>query len=144
MLRELLFHPIFVALVATWLVASLTKWVVAKAQGRKTTLADEFLVTGGMPSSHSALVSTLTVGVFIEEGPSALFFACLVFSAIVIRDSVGVRRSVGEQAQALNRLLKKGKMQAKVDVVLGHTTLQAIAGILLGTALAVLTRLWLL
>ena len=71
----------------------------------------------------------------------ALFVACIVFSLIVVRDSFGVRWSVGQQAEFLNRLAKKNHVQEKVKVVLGHTLSQAVAGIVLGALVALVVHM---
>ena len=96
--------------------------------------------TGGMPSSHSAAVSAITIGVLMQEGVGALFWACFVFSAIVIRDASGVRKSVSDQALILNSLLAAQNVEEKVEIVLGHTPVQVAAGIALGIGVA--TGLW--
>ena len=94
--------------------------------------------TGGMPSSHSAAVTALTTSIFVLQGPSALFWASLVFAAVVIRDAFGVRRSVSDQAQIINTLLSKADMEKKVNIILGHTPLQAVIGVLVGFAAAMI------
>ncbi|MCJ2389082.1 divergent PAP2 family protein, partial [Limosilactobacillus fermentum] len=62
--------------------------------------------TGGMPSSHSAAVSALTVAVGIETGmDSPVFAVAAIFAVITMFDATGVRRQAGEQAAVLNRLV---------------------------------------
>ncbi len=90
------------------------------------------LQTGGMPSSHSAAVTALTVAIYLSEGIPSLFWLSVVFSAIIIRDSFGVRKSVSDQAAILNNLLSQAKMKEKVKIVLGHTPLQVAVGVCIG------------
>jgi len=94
--------------------------------------------TGGMPSSHSAAVCALATSAGIYEGIESNFFVfCLVFAMIVLRDSLGVRRTAGLQAKALNNL---GKQSAKftglefrsVKEIHGHTPLEVLVGSCLG------------
>jgi acid phosphatase family membrane protein YuiD len=98
--------------------------------------------TGGMPSSHSACVGALTTSVGLKEGFSSnLFVFCLVFSLVVIRDAVGVRRSAGLQAKALNNLGRQtaeiiGKEFHSVKEIQGHTPLETLVGCLLGVFIA--------
>jgi len=62
--------------------------------------------TGGMPSSHSAMVSSLATGIALVEGVnSAVFDLAIVFALIVMYDASGVRRSVGIQAGILNKMI---------------------------------------
>lgn len=129
-------NEIFVTLIATWLLASFIKYLVAKANGEKTTLARELVVTGGMPSGHSAVVSALATIICLQQGFSALFFVSATFGILVIRDSFGVRYSVGQQAKIINKLIKHDHLHEKLRIVAGHTVYQALAGILLGILIA--------
>lgn len=123
-------------------------WVMA--QGIKFSLAlvrGEFdlrylFASGGMPSVHSAVVCSLATVAFIEGGArSAIFGIAAVYAGIVMYDSFGVRRSTGEQAHALNKLLdeltERGSIAdraryGKLREVLGHKPTEVIAGALLG------------
>ena len=88
---------------------------------------------GGMPSTHSALVSSLAAAAWFETGFSVLFLACLIFSAIVVRDAFGVRLEVTRHSEALNRLVKKGGYRRT-----GHTAMEAAAGVGLGVVVTAL------
>ena len=98
-----------------------------------------------MPSSHSALVASLTVSIGIRQGfDSDLFiFACFM-ALIVIRDAVGVRRSNGLQAKALNDLGAKFAENNEtyhfraVREIQGHKPVEAVAGIILGIITSIL------
>jgi uncharacterized protein len=98
--------------------------------------------SGGMPSSHSALVGSLTAAIGLQEGfMSPLFSICVVFSAIVLYDAAGVRRAVGEQAHILNQIIddlfEKGSFHPnQLSEILGHTPLEVVFGVLLGIAIA--------
>ena len=101
--------------------------------------------TGGMPSSHSAVVAALTTSVafiFIKEGiDTNLFIFSFWFMLIVIRDALGVRRAAGLQARAINNLGKQ--ISDKIDInfipvkeIQGHTPLEVAVGSLLGIFIA--------
>lgn len=63
--------------------------------------------SGGMPSSHSSFVSSLTITVGLKYSfNSDLFAIVTVFALIVTYDASGVRRAVGLQANVLNNLIK--------------------------------------
>lgn len=96
-----------------------------------------FVETGGMPSSHSAVVASLMTAVGMSEGfHSPIFAVAFVFSFIVMYDAAGVRLAAGKQARILNQLINS--KQVKVDTneklkeLLGHTPIQVFAGALYG------------
>ncbi|MFC5848281.1 divergent PAP2 family protein [Deinococcus petrolearius] len=99
-----------------------------------------FMETGGMPSSHSAMVAALSTGVALSEGVgSPLFAISAVFALIVMYDATGVRHSSGVQARLLNELIqelgavvREGFAPKPVRVLMGHTYLEMLAGLLLG------------
>ncbi|GAA5500697.1 hypothetical protein Dxin01_00422 [Deinococcus xinjiangensis] len=101
---------------------------------------EAFMETGGMPSSHSAMVAALSTGVALTQGLSSpLFAACAVFASIIIYDATGVRHSSGVQAKLLNELLtelrdvvREGFAPKPIKVLLGHTYLEVFVGTLLG------------
>jgi len=94
--------------------------------------------TGGMPSSHSALVSSVATTIGFKSGiGSDLFIFSCCFALVVIRDAVGVRRSSGQQARALNELGATVSNRLKyqyipVKEIQGHRPMEVLAGILLG------------
>ncbi|WP_425147483.1 divergent PAP2 family protein [Deinococcus sp.] len=98
------------------------------------------LETGGMPSSHSAFVAALTSAVALSQGlGSPLFAACAVFSLIVMYDATGVRRSSGLQARLINELLEELRAVVRENfapkplrVLLGHSYLEVLVGLLIG------------
>lgn len=92
----------------------------------------DLVVTGGMPSSHSAFVVSLATIIYLVEGASTGFAIALVLATIVIRDAFGVRRSVGEEGHILVNILKKLKIKTTLHYSLGHTPLQVLVGSLVG------------
>ncbi len=105
-----------------------------------------FMETGGMPSSHSAMVTALTTGVGLEFGlGSPLFAVSAVFALIVMYDATGVRHSSGMQARLLNELVdelravvREGFAPLPLRVLLGHTYLEVLVGTLIGIGMAFL------
>lgn len=95
--------------------------------------------TGGMPSSHSAGTAALTTAIGLTEGiTTSVFWLAFMLTAVTARDSFGVRRNVGDQANLLNKLLSKLNFEKKVNLVLGHTPLQVGLGLVLGIASALI------
>lgn len=100
--------------------------------------------TGGMPSSHSALVTALATGVGLEKGwESVEFTIAIIFAFIVMYDAAGVRQAAGKQARILNQIVQEffednhELAQSRLKELLGHTPIQVIAGSMLGIAIAV-------
>jgi acid phosphatase family membrane protein YuiD len=95
-------------------------------------------VTGGMPSSHSAIVMGLTTAIGKHAGiTSAAFAIALIFSFVVMYDAAGLRRAAGRQAAILNRLVEdlvhmRGVQEQKLRELLGHTPVEVLVGAALG------------
>lgn len=129
--------------------ASMLSWAIAQGTKIVWTLITEkrfdatrLVGTGGMPSSHSALVMALTFSVGKYSGfGSSLFAVALIFSFVVMYDAAGIRRAAGKQAEILNYLIKEHKVpnMNKLKELLGHTPLEVFVGGALGIAIG----LWL-
>jgi len=108
------------------------------------------LDSGGMPSSHSALISSVTsaIGFYVGWG-SPLFALAFALSIIVVYDAAGVRRQAGLQAARINLIVREviqtGKIPEKewetLRESIGHSPAEAFAGVLLGFVVAVVIRL---
>ena len=138
-----LHNPILLSCIFSWLGAQFLKAAIKLIYGRIHSLGELIEVmlwrTGGMPSSHSALVTSLCVTIAFRHGlHSDLFIFSLCFFLVVIRDAFGVRRSSGIQAKKLNlignelkdkKILDNYKALKEVD---GHTPMEVLCGCLLG------------
>ena len=93
---------------------------------------------GGMPSSHSAVVTSLATLIGKSYGiDSAIFALALIFAFVVMYDACGVRRAAGKQAKVLNDIvntkgLSNGEVQEKLQEALGHTPIQVFVGAIIG------------
>ena len=100
--------------------------------------------TGGMPSSHSAAVTSLMVSVGLTQGwGSPLFAVAVVFGVIVMYDATGIRRAAGMHAQMINELVEElthvfddGFQPQVLKTLLGHTYPQVFVGAVLGVVTA--------
>jgi acid phosphatase family membrane protein YuiD len=100
-----------------------------------------FVSAGGMPSAHSAFVTALAVSLGLRNGfGSDLFAVACVFSAITLYDAWRLRGAVEHHARMLALLVKKNPdvESGPINVRLGHSGAEIIAGIVVGGALAVL------
>lgn len=95
-------------------------------------------MSGGMPSSHSSFVTSLSTLIGINKGFDSIEFAiCVVFALIVMYDASGVRRAVGKQAAILNKIVedlqnKKPIEHETLKELVGHTPKEVIFGAILG------------
>ena len=93
---------------------------------------------GGMPSSHSAVVTSLATLIGKYEGfETPIFGVSVIFAFIVMYDAAGVRRAAGKQAKILNKLVETPgltgiQVSEKLVEVLGHTPMQVIVGAIVG------------
>lgn len=96
------------------------------------------LGAGGMPSSHSAVVTSLATLIGKYEGVETSIFAIsVIFAFVVMYDATGVRRAAGKQAKLLNKIIETPglsslQVQEKLVEVLGHTPIQVFVGALIG------------
>ncbi len=146
-LSDFLTGPVFLSAFFGWFLAQALKAIVESRHKRAGEYQDVvvtlFWKTGGMPSSHASLVTALATAIGFEHGVQTPLFTLSVFYGIlIIRDALGVRRSAGVQAQALNRLgtqlAGKGAVEfERVREVSGHSPGEVSVGILFGFFLAV-------
>lgn len=138
-----------VAAALAWIVAQSLKHV-ARLLGRNRRIFHNqprhgLLLSGGMPSAHSATVVALTTIIGLNEGiNSSIFALAVLMSAIVMYDAVMVRYSSGEQGNLLNRLLKNyesSKLLKPVRVAHGHTPVEVAAGACVGLVVGLVVSL---
>ena len=102
--------------------------------------------TGGMPSTHAAGVTALSVAVGDRVGyDSPLFAAVVAFTVITLFDAQGVRRWSGRQAQVLNKIMedmyfKRRIQEQRLKELSGHTPFEVLVGMGVGLVTAVLLR----
>jgi acid phosphatase family membrane protein YuiD len=138
----LLFNPILLAAITAWFVAQSTKVLLEFISLRRWNFALIF-EAGGMPSSHSAMVSATALTVGLQIGfDTPIFAIAALLAMVVIYDATGVRRESGRQAVIINSIieeLSKGRIpqQEKLKEVLGHTPGEAFLGTIMGLSIAV-------
>lgn len=118
----------------TWLGIQLFKVIYDRFETKKWHWK-RLIGTGGMPSSHSAVVVSLATLVGKKCGVYSVNFAISwIFALIVMYDAAGVRRAVGEQAKVLNNILndKNTSNAEKLQEMTGHTPFQVAIGALIG------------
>ena len=142
-LKLFLTNSTLLAGIVSWFSAQFIKTLIniigSKVHSPGEVIELMFWRTGGMPSSHSAIVTSLCTTIAFKNGlNSDIFLVSFVFLLVFVRDAFGVRRSSGIQAQKINELGKelednKALTNFKpLKEVNGHTPMQVILGCLLG------------
>lgn len=139
-LRGIQENQILMAAMLAWALAQFFKiisWAFVSREWNFKRLVEP----GGMPSSHSALVTALTTGVGIREGfDSTIFALAVVFALVVMYDAAGVRRAAGKQARVLNAIIedlnRRQLHPERLRELLGHTPFEVLVGALLGIIIA--------
>lgn len=139
-------NPIFLSAILSWLFGQVLKGVIGVLSARKKTfrgiVETIFWSTGGMPSSHAAVVSGMTTAIAFKNGVgSDLFILSMWVALIVMRDALGVRRSSGIQARVLNLLGRNVAERLAIEYhpvkeIQGHAPLEVVVGALLGIFIA--------
>jgi len=146
-LRTLLENRVLIIMLTAWLLAQVIKIPLDFLYTHRWNWA-LLLSVGGMPSSHTTLLTSATVTTGLYYGfDNPLFALGLAITMVVIYDAAGVRRQAGIHAQRINVLfdeLLRGHPidQNELREVLGHTPLEVTGGVLFGIVVA--TLMWLL
>jgi acid phosphatase family membrane protein YuiD len=126
-------YQMLLAPILGWLTAQLIKYIVSLRKDGFT--FSDFISSGGFPSSHAAFVIAPTTLVGFNYGINSVLFAiCAVFSAIILYDSTGVRRTTGDQTEVIKELknLLKFKTKHEIHISKGHNFVEVTAGGLVG------------
>lgn len=132
----------------SWFIAQCTKGILQKITEGVFSL-QRCLASGGMPSSHSALVTCCATTTGLLYGfDSGMFAIAAILAIVVMYDACNVRRQSGEQAKAINLILKDWQenkqpitpelLNLHVKVLLGHTPLQVVCGAVLGLCIGII------
>jgi acid phosphatase family membrane protein YuiD len=145
-LYRMLQSPVFLSAVFSWLIAQTIKSIIEiirnKPSSAKVIFLHLFWSTGGMPSSHTAVVTALAASIgFVVGIDSPLFILALFFAFLTIRDALGVRRAAGSQAIVLNQLIRDLSRRFDLETrpvkeIRGHKASEVSVGILLGFFIA--------
>ena len=150
-LWDLITNRFFIVSVSSWFVAQFLKTVIYAIENKKWDWTRLF-GDGGMPSGHSATVSSLAMLSALTFGFGSFEFAVTSILAIIVcHDAMGVRLETGKQAVKINEILEAFELlapdkisEANLKEFVGHTPIQVMAGILLGIANAIVMHFWII
>jgi len=119
-----------------WLTAGGLKFLVNSIRVKK--LAFGLIGYGGLPSNHSAIVSSMATLIALKEGiHHPAFGVAMTLAFIVILDASSLRRQVGKHASTINKLATSiSSGQPTLRERMGHTPIEIFAGVLTGAIVA--------
>ena len=136
-LNEIVKNKCIYVPVALWFIIQVSKVITDLIINKKLRFK-RIMGAGGMPSSHSAVVTSLAVCIGTEYGfDSGIFAIALIMACVVMYDAAGIRRAAGKQARILNKILETPglttvEVQEKLIEALGHTPIQVFVGAIIG------------
>ncbi len=142
-IRQIIGNPVLFIGLFAWALAQFLKVPIEYILYRRLNWGLWFS-SGGMPSSHSALVTSTTLAIGMIEGfNSPLFALAFAITMVVVYDAAGVRREAGRHAEKINILLNEffsGQpiSDKQLKEVIGHTPAQVLVGVVLGIGTALL------
>lgn len=148
-LLDLITNRFLITGVSSWFVAQVLKTIIHAIINKKLVL-ERMVGDGGMPSGHSATVTSLAVISGLSFGFGSFQFAvAALLATIVCHDAMGVRLETGKQAVLLNELAKAFEAltsedlpEVKLKEFVGHTPIQVLAGILIGILNGLAMHYW--
>lgn len=141
-------NPFVVIPIGSWALAQIIKCAIDAFVNKKVDFM-RLIGDGGMPSAHSATVASLAMLAALRLGVGTFEFAFAgIFAVVVCRDAVGVRQETGKQAVLLQELIdalevitREDLPEVRLKMLVGHTSLQVIMGVLLGIVNALVMNL---
>ena len=142
---EILSNKMLINALLSWALAQVIKTIIY-AIVNKGIDWHRLMGDGGMPSGHSATVTSLAVTAALVYGlDSGIFALAAVLAIVVMHDAMGVRLEAGKHAKALNELFniigKNDSPEVMLKEFLGHTPSQVVCGALLGLVVALVMSL---
>ena len=140
---DLFENKALIAAILAWFAAQVIKVLLVLFDEKRLDLS-KMISSGGMPSSHSALITAMTASVGKTTGLDSVAFAiAAVTSLVVMYDAANVRREAGKHAELLNKIARdlypdNHMNQEKLKELLGHKQIEVAAGAILGIAIGVL------
>lgn len=126
--------PYIIAIITAWLGAHIIKYIINKVNKNNISFRVNLFNSGGMPSSHSATAVALAAIIGFRDGfNTGLFGLAFLMAIIIMYDAMKVRRSTGEQGNAIKSLIKEQKSNVKIPYTAqGHILSEVIAGAVFG------------
>ena len=122
-----------------WFVAGVSKFIINSIRARR--LAFGLIGYGGLPSNHSAIVSSMAAIIAMKEGlDHPAFGVAIALAFIVMLGANRLRQQVGKHAIAINKLSATAIDHQTLRERMGHTRVEIAAGIFVGVLVAYMIR----
>lgn len=148
-LLQIVTNRILIVGIVSWFIAQLLKFITNLIITKKFSF-ERLFGDGGMPSGHSATVTSVAIATGLYEGfDTAIFAVAMIVAIVVMHDAMNVRYQAGKQAALLNVMAEVFERvtgadlpnEEKLKELLGHTPLQVVCGGILGTTVAIVMYL---
>lgn len=139
---DLMRNEVLISGLVGWAIAQILKVIIVCIKDKKFN-PERFVGSGGMPSSHSAFVMSISTKAGVVYGfSSGIYALSLAFALVVMYDAAGVRRAAGKQATILNMIIddlnsNKGIKINRLKELIGHTPFEVVAGAVLGILIGI-------
>lgn len=135
--------PYLIAIAAGWIAAQGAKYLLIAIKKRSLSDIRQLYLSGNMPSAHSATTIALVTVIGLRDGlQSGLFAVAALLAGIVMYDAMMVRRSSGEQGEAIQKLIKEQKSKVALPrAAKGHTPVEVAVGAVLGAVVGLVVFL---
>ena len=122
---------------AAWFFAGTTKFLINSVRSRRWAFGQ--IGYGGLPSNHTAIVTSMATLIGLKEGVDhPAFGVALALAVIVMLDARSLRMQIGKHAQTINLLVKNNSYQVPIlREKIGHTSIEILAGAIVGMSVAV-------
>lgn len=121
--------PLFVGVITQCI-----KFIIETIKTKEINILRLFDGMGGMPSTHSSLVSSLSTIIYLNYGiNNPLTSIVIIFSLLIIYDSMGIRYESSKHAYILNRITN-----SNLNDRLGHKPIETLLGVFLGIILTII------
>ncbi len=157
---ELFQNPVLLSAILGWFVAQTAKVIIHIIKTKQFD-PERLHGAGGMPSSHSCMVTAMTIAIAMEDGVnSSLFAIAMVFSFVTLYDAMGVRWQAGLHAKMINKVMRETQELKEIEDMrdgvrdeepedvddlkeyIGHKPMEVLVGVLLGIMIAILVCIW--
>lgn len=137
--NKMLKYTYLLVFILSWFISHVVKTLNSLVKKEKNNFLSNFYRSGGMPSAHSATAVSVTTMIGLQEGiDSGLFGLAILVTTIFLYDAMMVRRSSGDQGEALKMIIKETKSRARLGFIpQGHRPVEVLVGSILGFLISV-------
>ena len=138
--------PYVLTILVSWVAAQGAKYIILASKQRTLRGFRQLYLSGNLPSAHTAAVVSMTTLIGLKDGlDGPIFGLAVMVAAVVMYDAVMARRSVGEQGEALQQVIRATKSKVPLPrAAKGHKPVEvavgAVVGVLVGLVVFIATK----